>query len=69
VDVHPRPVRDDDEARGARMESNRFSFNVKGRTLRSGAKETGKLPVEMHFLPTVYVTCDVCGGKRFDKET
>lgn len=60
------------EARVRGWKSGRFSFNVPSE--RGGGRcETcqgnGVIAVEMHFLPTVYVTCDVCGGKRFDKET
>jgi len=60
------------EARARGWKANRFSFNVKQE--RGGGRcETcegnGTIAVEMHFLPTVYVTCDVCNGKRFTKET
>lgn len=46
----------------------RFSFNVPGGRCEN-CEGHGTLAIEMHFLPTVYVECDVCRGKRFDRET
>ena len=46
----------------------RFSFNVPGGRCEN-CEGHGTIAIEMHFLPTVYVTCDVCKGKRFDRET
>lgn len=57
-----------EDARVRGYKPGRFSFNVKGGRCEH-CEGHGMIAIEMHFLPTVYVTCDVCKGKRFDRET
>jgi excinuclease ABC subunit A len=56
------------EAKSRGYEPGRFSFNVKGGRCET-CQGDGVIKIEMHFLPDVYVTCDACHGKRYNRET
>jgi len=56
------------EAKSRGYQKGRFSFNVKGGRCEA-CKGDGIIKLEMHFLPDVYVPCEVCNGKRYDRET
>ena len=59
---------DTPDAKTRGYKQGRFSFNVKGGRCEA-CRGDGTLKIEMHFLPDIYVPCEVCGGRRYNKET
>jgi len=66
--THPRLVRGPAGVQARGYGPGRFSFNVKGGRCEA-CQGDGLIKIEMHFLPDVYVTCDVCHGRRYKRET
>ena len=56
------------ESKNARLRAGALSFNIKGGRCEA-CQGDGIIKIEMHFLPDVYVACDVCKGKRYNRET
>ena len=68
VRPHPQAVRQTQEAKVRGYQPGRFSFNVKGGRCEACAGD-GTIKIEMHFLPDVYVPCEVCKGARYNRDT
>ena len=68
VRPHPRALLADARGEGARLQAGRFSFNVRGGRCEA-CKGDGQIKIEMHFLPDVYVPCETCHGRRYNRET
>ena len=62
-------VRGPARGQGARLQAGALFLQRQGRPLRGPAKGDGVIKIEMHFLPDVYVTCETCKGKRYNRET
>ena len=67
-DANPRMVCRPARGQGARLQPGRFTFNVTGGRCEA-CQGDGIIKIEMHFLPDVYVTCEVCRGMRYNRET
>src|SRR5829696_3199137 len=68
IDIDQSPIGRTPRSNPATYTAARFSFNVKGGRCEA-CEGDGVIKIEMHFLPDVYVTCDICKGKRYNRET